>query len=69
MSNTLADRLKSLLVLNNMSQNQLAKKSGITRYAICKYCNGSRIPTSTNLAKICDALNVSADYLLGRETK
>lgn len=69
MCNTLADRLKSLLILNNMSQGQLAKKSGVTRAAICRYCNGNRIPSSENLAKICDALDISADYLLGRETK
>jgi transcriptional regulator with XRE-family HTH domain len=64
-----AERLNSLMVLNNLSQNQLAKKSGITRSAICRYCNGNRVPSIDNLLKLSDALNVSADCLLGKESK
>jgi len=64
-----AERLNSLLILNNLSQNELAKRTGLTTAAICRYCRGNRQPSIDNLVRICDALNVSADYLLGRVYK
>lgn len=69
MDTTIAERLKSILILKDMSQGELARRSGLTTAAISRYCTGSRIPTSDNLLKICDALDVSADFLLGRTIK
>lgn len=64
---TFSDRLNSLLILNNMSQGELARKTGLTRSAVCRYCKGNRVPSAPNILKICEAFNISADYLLGRE--
>lgn len=68
MSNTkkqLADKLNHLLRINNLDQADLARMTGLSHTAISNYINGIAIPTSENLSKIANALNVSTDYLLG----
>lgn len=50
----------------NLTQNDIAEKSGISRVSIGNYERGSRIPDADVLEKIADVLNVSTDYLIGR---
>ena len=52
----------------NSGQNQVgfAKKLGLSRPTVGFYLNGDRVPDAEVLLKICDACNVTPDYLLGR---
>jgi len=67
MSNSFAQRLKQVLGERNMQQKDLAAKINITPASVSKWMQGGSVD-STNLTNICNALDVSADYLLGRTT-
>ena len=61
----IGNRLKHLRKANNITQKQLATHLDIYQnsYQVFEY-NKAR-PTYENLIKLCQYLNVSADYLLG----
>ncbi len=54
-------------LMKDMTQTELAKKTGLTRQAIAKYCSGKCLPTAYPLYQLANYFNVSCDYLLGRE--
>lgn len=54
--------------LLNMTMKQLAAKVGVTEAAISHYETGRREPDPDMLGRIANALGVSVDYLLGRES-
>lgn len=58
-------RLADLIHVSGMTVTDFAKSAGITRQAVNSYLNEGRIPDSETLKRICDAFNISADYLLG----
>ncbi len=60
-------RLKEVRMKSGLSQQALGDLIGVTKVSICGYENGTRVPTIDNLIKLSDALNVTIDYLLGRE--
>jgi len=47
-----------------LTQEQLGERVGVTRQAVSKWEAGTAMPDALTAAKLCDALNVSADYLL-----
>ena len=49
-----------------MSQDELAKKTTLQPSAISHFETGARKPSFDNLKRLSDALEVTADYLLGR---
>lgn len=49
----------------NISQRQLAIKSGLTEASISKYCSGLRTPETKVLTIICKTLGIKSDVLLG----
>lgn len=51
----------------NMSQEELANKSGVTRVAISRYENNERKPSVFIAAKIARALGCTVDDLLVEE--
>lgn len=53
----------------NMTQEELALRMGVTPQAISKWERGQSLPDITLFAQLCRALNVSADILLGLESK
>lgn len=61
----IAQRIRELLASRDMTQTQLAKKSGVARSCICLFVNENRYPTLTPLMKIAEALSVSVSYLVG----
>jgi transcriptional regulator with XRE-family HTH domain len=63
-----ADRLRAIRAHKGWSQNQLAQRSGIDPSRIARYEKDGAEPTAHNLRLICDALDVTADFLLGRDT-
>lgn len=58
-------RLKELLQEADMTQRELADKTGLTEATISRYVNGSREPRGKALARIATVLGVTTDYLLG----
>lgn len=60
-------RLKEVRIKRGFSQQALGDIIGVTKVSICGYENGTRVPTIDNLIKLSNTLDVSIDYLLGRE--
>lgn len=64
----LGDRLRSLREKHNLTQEQIAKKIGISRGTYAHYEINKRRPDYETLIKITDIFNVSLDFLLtGKE--
>ncbi len=61
------DRIKELRLKKNFSQQRLADILDVNKQTISQYERGIRFPTKENLEALCDAFNVSSDYLLGRD--
>jgi len=59
------ERIKMLREANNLSQNQLAKKLGISRSAVNAWEMGISIPATQYLVELAHLFKVSTDYLLG----
>lgn len=62
---TLVDRIRVLANQRNMSLPDLEIKVGLGNGTISRWKNAS--PNTDKLSKVADELNVSIDYLLGRE--
>lgn len=58
-------RLKNMLYERNITQLELAKRSGIDQSRISKYCLGKKIPTIYTAVRIAKALNCSLEDLCG----
>lgn len=63
---TFGVRLRKALEMNCLNQEQLSKKLWIDRTTISRFVNGKRFPSLQTLNSMCNVLNVSSDYLLGR---
>ena len=60
-------RLKSAREAAQLTQNDLGiKAGGVAQTEISRYENGDYEPGLTRLRALADALEVTADYLLGR---
>ena len=62
----LSARIKALRKERGMNQQQLADAIGATQGAISQWEMGAMEPKSRQIARLAEALDVSADYLLGR---
>lgn len=61
----LSDRMKQLLKESHLSITEFSESIGISRQSVGFYLNGNRQPSAEHIKKICESLNVSADWLLG----
>lgn len=59
------ERLNAELASQHITKYALAKQCGLSKQTVCNWCDGVSEPRATQLATVCKALNVSADYLLG----
>lgn len=59
--------IKIARIQKNISQKQLGEMLGVTYQTISRWENGVMLPTTENLIKLSDVLEVSIDYLLGRK--
>lgn len=59
-------RVKGRRLLLKMTQNELARVSGLTQSAICQFEIGSRKPAHSSLVKLSSGLQCSVDYLSGK---
>lgn len=64
-----AERLKAAREAKKMSQAGLAKASGLQPSHVSHFETGRRAPSAENLRGLADALGVTTDYLLGRQTR
>ena len=63
----LYERLKLLRKRNNLSQNALAKKMGVTRATVNAWEMGISFPNAQSLMVLAKFFKVSLDYLLGND--
>lgn len=63
----LANRLKELRKLNNLTQRQISLKLGITERNYQRYETGEGLPKLSTLIELANIFNVSLDFLVGRE--
>jgi transcriptional regulator with XRE-family HTH domain len=62
---TIGSRLKAVRKQRGLTQAELGKLAGMTTSSIAQYETDARQPDINNLCKLCTALKVSADKLLG----
>lgn len=67
MSKKFPDILRKVRESKNLSQTELAEKTGLQPSAISHFEKDRRSPSFDNLKRLADALSVSIDYLLGRD--
>lgn len=60
------ERLRARREELGMTQSDLARKIGLTSQAVSAYENGVKNANDIVLTALADALDCSADYLLGR---
>lgn len=59
-----AERLKIMMLLRNITQEELAKMSRISQFAIWGYLTGQHVPSAYNAVKIARALDVKVEHLI-----
>ena len=66
----LQDRIAAVRKAAGLTQEQLGELVGVTRQAVSKWESGQTVPDALTIAKLCQELHVSADYvLLGKEAE
>ena len=63
----LANRLKELRRLSNLTQRQTSLKLGVTERSYQRFESGENKPSLSNLIELANIFNVSLDFLVGRE--
>lgn len=58
------ERVRDLMYEKNMTQREMANKTGIGTNNISQYLNGDKTPSVNVLLKICDALECTMDKLV-----
>lgn len=61
----LSQQIASMRGYRLMKQDELGALVGVTKQTISGWERGRRTPNADDLVKLCQALNCSADYLLG----
>ena len=60
----LCDRIAVIRKAMGLTQEQLGELVGVSRQAVSKWESGQTVPDALTVAKLCQALHVSADYVL-----
>lgn len=66
---SLKNQFKYYRKQNNLKQDEVAHKIGVTRQCYAHYEQGIREPSIETLRRLCVLFNISADELLEIETK
>lgn len=64
-----SNRFKILRTSKRLTQDEIAKKLGMSKSTISMYENGNRAPDLETLEAIADFFNVTIDYLTGKEDR
>lgn len=62
---TIGARLRDAREASGLTQAALAIRSGTNLRTLCRYEKGESVPDGAALLRLCVALSVSADFLLG----
>ena len=63
--NDIQIRLRECIKNSSYSQKDIAKHLGVSPQTVSKYMRENIFPALDTLAKLCELLDVSADYILG----
>lgn len=63
----IGERVKEARLNKNYSQEKLGQLLGVTKVSICGYEGGTRTPTMQNFLDLVEILDVTPNYLLGRD--
>ncbi|MCY3870800.1 MAG: helix-turn-helix transcriptional regulator [Gemmatimonadetes bacterium] len=62
-----SDNLKKIREIKGLSQAELAKRAGLQPSAVSHFETGRRAPSFDNLKRLADTLEVTTDFLIGRD--
>ena len=65
----LADNLKRIRKDNNLSQEQLAEKLGVSRQSVSKWESGQSYPEMDKVLQICSLFNLNINELINENIK
>ncbi len=65
----LSEKIYALRKKNNLSQEELAEKIGVSRQAISKWESGTSLPEIEKLISLSEYFNVSIDYLVKEQAE
>lgn len=63
----IGNRIKEARKAKGLSQQQLGDILGVSKVSICGYETGTRIPTLENFLQLVEILDLTPDYILGRD--
>ena len=58
-------RLREEIKRSGMTTVELARRVGVSSELITQYCTTKKLPRLDTFARLCQVLDVSADYILG----
>lgn len=58
-------RLREEIMHSGLTTSELARRVGVSPEMITQYCTTKKLPRLDTFVRICRALDVSADYMLG----
>ena len=58
-------RLREEIKRSGMTTVKLARRVGVSSEMITQYCTTKKLPRLDTFARLCQVLDVSADYILG----
>ena len=65
----IAEKIKELREANSMTQNEVAKRLGITRSSVNAWEMGISVPSTMYIVQLAQLFSVSADYILGLDSR
>ena len=65
---TMGEKIKNLRKNQAWTQEELAIKIGVTRFAVANWELGRRIPPTDKICKLAIVFNVATDFLIEHET-
>ena len=63
----ISERITEALKLRDMTQAELAQKAGLSKAALTAYVKGQYLPKGQSIQKMAQVLNVSEDWLSGKD--
>ena len=58
-------RLREEIINSGLTTVEIAKRIGVYPEMVTQYCTTTKLPRLDTFAKLCKALDLSADYILG----
>ncbi len=64
-NNIIKDRLVEEIKNSGLTTVEIAKKIGVSPEMITQYCTTKKLPKLDTFAKLCEVLDLDANYVLG----